>query len=210
MPESGTLYVYAKGSSNKNVAVVYDGAAREFNIDNPCIIAAGYYKKGENVIVSYPVDKDESGEYHIYAAMLDYDAFYAAYDRLSQNAMNIYKFSDTDIRGSITADKDGVLYTSVPYDKGWKLYIDGKPTGTKPFQNAFVSAEITKGRHEVRFEYIPAGYREGLILSFICFIIIAVLFKFYKSPPGKIFDSAACGLSSAYREFGEDGWESGE
>ena len=35
-------------------------------------------------------------------------------------------FSDTRITGTVEAAKDCVFYTSIPYDKGWTVKIDGK------------------------------------------------------------------------------------
>ena len=36
--------------------------------------------------------------------------------------------------GTFTADKDQVLVTTIPYDKGWRVKIDGKKLPQKPLK----------------------------------------------------------------------------
>ena len=38
----------------------------------------------------------------------------------------IEEFTDTKIEGSFIAENNEILYTSIPYDEGWNIYIDGK------------------------------------------------------------------------------------
>lgn len=70
--------------------------------------------------------------------------------------------------GTVTSDKDQVLLTTIPYDRGWKAYVDGKKVPLKPFKKAFVSVPVTKGEHVIEFVYLPEGFVPGVILFISC------------------------------------------
>lgn len=70
--------------------------------------------------------------------------------------------------GTVTAEKDQVLLTTIPYDKGWTAYVDGEKAPTKPFKDAFVSVPIRAGEHTVEFVYLPEGFILGVVLFIVC------------------------------------------
>ncbi len=75
-------------------------------------------------------------------------------------------YFDTDvIKGTITAEKDGLLLTTLPYDGGWKIYIDGEEVETKTAAAYLTSAEITKGTHEIEMRYTVPGIILGAVVS---------------------------------------------
>ena len=45
---------------------------------------------------------------------------------MNQNPLVLSRWTDTELSGSITADAAGDMYTSIPYDKGWSILVDGK------------------------------------------------------------------------------------
>ncbi len=59
--------------------------------------------------------------------------------------------------GTFTADKDQVLVTTIPYDKGWRVKIDGKKLPQKAFKDAFLSVPVSAGTHTIQFSYLPEG-----------------------------------------------------
>jgi len=67
-----------------------------------------------------------TGGFYVYLYGLNMGAFVAGWETLSQGGLNITSFSDTLLQGTITAPADGLLYTSIPYDEGWQVSIDGK------------------------------------------------------------------------------------
>ena len=59
-------------------------------------------------------------------AFFNPQALEAVYGKMNQNPMVLSRWTDTELSGSITADTAGVMYTSIPYDKGWTILVDGK------------------------------------------------------------------------------------
>lgn len=133
------------------------------------ILDLGLYEEGDSITISSS-DSDVN-QIQLYAYSFDKDIFYEVFEKLNSNPMEITYFSDTKLKAEINADKDGMLYTSIPYDKGWTIYVDGKKAATKSFKNALLAVDITSGYHELEFHYSPAGYELSFLVSGICIII---------------------------------------
>lgn len=93
---------------------------------------------------------------------------------LSENQMNIDKFDDGYVYGHITASYDGTILTSIPYNEGWSVKIDGKKTKTFNMENALLSFHISEGEHTIEFSYIPKGFIAGIIISAIALLILII------------------------------------
>ena len=53
--------------------------------------------------------------------------------------------------GSITAESAGVMYTSIPYDKGWTILVDGKAVTPRKMFDTFLAVDIGEGTTESAF-----------------------------------------------------------
>ena len=65
----------------------------------------------------------------------------------------------------------GALFTTISYDDGWSIYVDGKKVKTKKVLNAFLSCDIKRGTHDIKMIYYPKKMKEGLIVSMISLVI---------------------------------------
>ena len=74
---------------------------------------------------------------------------------------------DNVIQGTIRVKKDGWFITSIPYDKHFKIYIDGKGTEIQKVNTAFLGCKIESGNHEVKIIYHAPGTTTGKGLSLI-------------------------------------------
>ncbi len=73
---------------------------------------------------------------------------------------------DNVIQGTIRVKKDGWFITSIPYDKHFKIYIDGKETEIQKVNTAFLGCKIESGNHELKIIYHAPG-TTGKVLSLI-------------------------------------------
>ena len=85
---------------------------------------------------------------------------------LQANGIQVTYFDTDVIRGEITCEKDGVLLTSIPYDGGWQIFIDGEEASVSQAAGYLNCADITKGHHEIEMSYTVPGIKAGAILSF--------------------------------------------
>ena len=83
------------------------------------------------------------------------DELEQVYNELKQGGMEIVTFSDDDILGTVNVtDNKNLLFTSIPFNKEWKVYVDGKEERIVPLlKDAFCGVKLEKGEHEIRFVY---------------------------------------------------------
>ena len=195
--ETGNGYLYLK-SSNSDVDTITvslpDGSAIVQPVDTkPHILDLGALKQGDVINVYAPFTDAKDGYLYLYGVTLDNESFIAGYNQLKKDSLNVTKFDETVIEGTINVSEDGILYTSINYDKGWSVYIDGEKLSADKIYDigngALLGVEITKGEHSVQFKYVPQGLVEGCVISvvallmllIICSVIKTGIFKF--NPP---------------------------
>ena len=110
-----------------------------------------------------------------YCAMFNDNLFQQGYDLLSKSTLNATTVKDSYIAGDITAQEDGLFYTSISYTKGWKAYVDGKETEITPVGNAMLAFPLDKGEHHIELKYIPEGFIPGVICTLLAIAIFIAL-----------------------------------
>jgi uncharacterized membrane protein YfhO len=126
---------------------------------------AGDFNAGDIVTLYSSLTEEASGTGKIYVYQINSDVLRRGYEKLSAGGLNVSEYTDTSITGTVEAAQDGVFYTSIPYDGGWKVYIDGEETEVTPLKNALVCVPISEGTHTVEMKYSPPGYKAGLAVS---------------------------------------------
>ncbi len=177
LEQDGLAYVSMRSSIVfENIYLNLDG--KDKIIDSGSIHSAGRLKAGDKISVRVKYNKKNTGKVKAYCYILNEDVFNEGVAILSKNTLKQTKATDTVIAGSITAYKDGLLYTSIPYESGWRVKVDGKDADITLVGNSMCAVELTKGKHSVEFYYIPVNFLIGLAVSlfglaifvFICFI----------------------------------------
>ncbi len=86
------------------------------------------------------------------------------------------KYKNDVIEAKIDIDSDNKwVFTSIGYDKGWKVYVDGEKVETNKVQLGFLGFKLNKGSHSVKMVYEVPYLKVGLIVSSISFIILIYL-----------------------------------
>lgn len=175
----GDVYMFIPTDYERQVTVYvnekYIGAM--FESDNHNIKLLGNFKKGEQIEIRLRLDKNDLYMKTPQFAMLDTDAYNEAIAKLNEmnKATTVERISGTEVVTNITADKDQMLFTTIPYEDGWTIYVDG--VETKPVQlveEALMGIPVTAGSHKVEFRFFPARMDIGIIAS-ICGILIFTL-----------------------------------
>ena len=114
------------------------------------------------------------------------EIFEKGYNKLNKTTLNVSTFEDTFIEGRFTANSDCILYTSIPYDKGWSVVIDGEEVDSEnivALADAFIAVKVSKGNHDISFSYTPQGLSTGIkittaaLLLVAIYILLVVIFK---------------------------------
>lgn len=78
------------------------------------------------------------------------------------------------VKGEVSSEGDSYLYVAIPYENGWKAYVDGKPVKLMKANCAFSAIEIKDGEQRVEFRYATPMLKEGIIVSVAGFAAFAV------------------------------------
>ena len=77
----------------------------------------------------------------------------------------------------VTAEKDGIMFTTISWEPGWTIKVDGKETKPVKLCDALIGVPLTAGEHEIEMTFFPEGLRTGIIFSISGLIaIIALIF----------------------------------
>ena len=157
---------------NKDVAVWINGIRNKLSAkdhvyynENKIFTYAVPLKDGEdNISVTFGKGKYRLRHIQAYLGSLPERS-----ELLYQSEIQVDKKQTEDnvIQGTIRVKKDGWFITSIPYDKHFKIYIDGKETKIQKVNTAFLGCKIESGNHEVKIIYHAPGTTTGKVLSLI-------------------------------------------
>lgn len=176
-------YINARNCTSEYVTLTINSNTKEaemINISYPSIPALGVFKKGDKVEISIPYLKDVTDLCCVTFASFNEDVFKKGYDILNDETLNITSEEGSVLSGTITSKSDGILYTSISYDSGWKAYIDGVETEILPLADgAVIGIKLNSGTHNIRFEFFPKGFVPSIIMcvSSIIILIAIILFE---------------------------------
>lgn len=171
-PESKQMYVYMHANHAYKTTITVHGQATEYEMRRGLIIDLGYLQKGEDVQINFETQAQYSGFFIVKPVTFDHEAFETVYEKLSKDTMTIESFQSTHIKGTVNASENGILFTSIPYEKGWSVSVDGKKIKPFAIQNAFICIPLAKGSHTVEFRYVPDGFLLGLTLSLVSILVV--------------------------------------
>lgn len=108
-----------------------------------------------------------SETFSIYCGTVNEASLEAASAVLGSEPLTVTSFDSSHLKGTVAFSKDGSLLTTIPYDAGWTVNIDGQPVRTQSAYGALLSVQVTKGAHDISFSYQPPGFLAGLLISLI-------------------------------------------
>ena len=138
----------------------------------------GTYDKDEEITIEISVLNDSFSLDEVQLYYCDMDRFQDIYKNLSYNIIENTIYKDGYIKGDIkvTADKT-LMYTSIPYDEGWNLKIDGEEYDYFKILNGLIGVKLQPGQHKIEFKYKLPGLRLGIGISIFSLGILILAFK---------------------------------
>ncbi len=184
-PYTGSYYFYSPidNATDKIYAEVNGKNYKSYlGKDTNCIFNAGYHEEGEVIEISLELPENEEIKLYKSTPFLWYldNAIYeeAMTKMLSGPQFDIDGDSTDDhLFGSITTAKDEqMILTTIPYDEGWKVYVDGEEVDIYESLNALMCFDIASGgEHTLELKYMPDCYKLGVVISIMGVITFIVL-----------------------------------
>ena len=173
-PETGGEYYAYVGNKKieKVTATTWKGTKTFTNVDRGYLLELGYCAAGEVVTLTAEDSKEEMWA-DVYRFSENGLGSVAA--KLSAHPWNLTSWTDTSLKGSISCGQEGWLFTSIPFDAGWKVLVDGKEQEPEKILDSFVGIWLSAGSHTVTLEYMPKGLIPGALISAASVLLLALI-----------------------------------
>ena len=187
----GYVYMYLpgclfEGSMNKCKVYVNDmklsGGIEDadyFTNETWVAVNIGEFKKDEEITVRLEFSGGKlylSQESPYYFYQIDYAKMAKVFDQLSYASMYIEDYGNDYVKGTIDLPEgQELIFTTIPYDEGWKVYVDGEKVETVKALDSLLAVPSTAGYHEIEFVYRPDCAVYGGLISVIGILAFVLL-----------------------------------
>lgn len=175
--ESGYYYYESEKIENENIGVYHNDNYHTVEYRRDSIVSLGYFEEGDKINIDIPIKSEDKGNYKGVLSILDEENFEKGYNILKNQSASKVEYGSSKVRMEVETNKDGYLFTSIPFNEGWKVFVDGEEREIKPYEEAFVGLELDEGKHIVEFKYISVGFKEGFVISAVTLAFIILLIK---------------------------------
>lgn len=183
-PVNDNVYIYVYSRNVENVVVYSPVIQNTMTVSDGYILDLGKHQKGDEISVEIPL-KDDVGyaQLEFCAFTMDKEKFESGFEKLKDGQIEYEKFNETYINGEYTADENEILFTSIPYDQGWNVYIDGKKVPKKDIvkiSDALLGVKTDAGTHQIEFKFQLPYYNQCIVFSAV-FTVLVILIYLLKS-----------------------------
>lgn len=208
VPEEKHCYLFVDSNDFDSIRITKNDRVDYQEIDEPYIYDIGIVNPDDavSVTITVPEDSNNYGFMNFYPFYVNEDVLNEGYAKLQKNQMEITSFEETCIKGTINAEQKGMVFTSIPYDKGWTVKVDGKELSEDKItalRDAYLCFDIEKGEHDIEISFRQRGLLEGACISIatlLILIVVAILFKKKITPMNEEKYRKACEKAQADHE----------
>ena len=180
VPENSQVYLsftnlHFSNDKQKKVDILVNGEKKTFTTDNVfSFFNLGYTKEKKtfNINVSFPGNSQVSFESPTFYR-LDTKTFTEAIQKIKEQPVTV-STSKNKVFARYDVKQDTSIFFTIPYDKGWSAYQDGKGIEIKQAQTGFIKVDIPKGKGTITLSFIPNGFITGAICSFTSLLLFGI------------------------------------
>lgn len=177
VPENSQVYLsfinlHFSNDKQKKVDILVNGEKKTFTTDNAfSFFNLGYTKEKKtfNINVSFPENSQVSFESPTFYR-LDTQTLTEAIQKIKEQPVTV-STSKNKVFATYDVQQDTSIFFTIPYDKGWSAYQDGKKIEIKQAQTGFMKVDIPKGKGTITLSFIPNGFITGAICSFTSLLL---------------------------------------
>ena len=180
VPENSQVYLsftnlHFSNDKQKKVDILVNGEKKTFTTDNVfSFFNLGYTKEKKtfNIHVSFPGNSQVSFESPTFYR-LDINTFTEAIQKIKEQPVTV-STSKNKVFATYDVQQDTSIFFTIPYDKGWSAYQDGKKIEIKQAQTGFMKVDVSKGKGTITLSFIPNGFITGAICSFTSLLLFGI------------------------------------
>lgn len=171
------MYLYSEYPRKVNIWLNKEYVDTFFDYSSTCIMPLGSHPDSETIsLITTPIEVD----YYLTNNMfyyLDTKLYETAIAKLKQNNIAINKLSETHITISTMANENDILFTSIPYEKGWTITINGEKIKAIETIDSLMAFKLSSGQQNIELRFIPHGFIVGSVISLLS--LLGFMFLFY-------------------------------
>lgn len=137
------------------------------------------------VVISIPLEGEMKLE-DIEVFAMPMDDYIDRVESLREEPLENIIIDDNTIKGDLSLSKDKILCLSVPYNRGWTAYVDGKRQEILNVNYAFMGLSLKEGSHKIEFRYSTPGLGIGVLLFGLSVCILVVIRIIEKKKTGEM------------------------
>ena len=166
--ETAHSYLYVNSRDFDSITIVNNDIEVTQDTDEPYIYDLGIVTPEETVEVKIKIEDSEYGYIDFYPYSINEEALNEGYEILKSRQLNVTSFEETKIKGTVNLEEDCLFFTSIPYDSGWTVKVDGVEISEDDYvslNDAYLCFNITAGEHTVEISFMPDGLIIGICVS---------------------------------------------
>ena len=175
MPKTGELFMYLPSIYERAVNININGTdkGQYFEGDNNYMRNFGEFQEGEHITLVLTLTKDNLYFREAQFAIMDKEQVQTALTELKElnSETKCYQESATSVITEVNCDADMTLFTTIPDEKGWSVYVDGRKSEYQVTVESLIAIPLTEGYHKVEMRFVTAGYPAAVMLSIAGVII---------------------------------------
>ena len=180
VPENSQVYLsftnlHFSNDKQKKVDILVNGEKKTFTTDNAfSFFNLGYTKEKKtfNIHVSFPGNSQVSFESPTFYR-LDTQTLTEAIQKIKEQPVTV-STSKNKVFATYDVQQDTSIFFTIPYDKGWSAYQDGKKIEIKQAQTGFMKVDVPEGKGTITLSFIPNGFITGAICSFTSLLLFGI------------------------------------
>lgn len=179
-----TLVVKANKEASKKVNVRSPYHNTYFR--NDYLINTGYSRDSKSLITIKFLQKGSYSYDSIDVYNLDMNYYKSRIKELGQDTLNNIYRENNLIQGDIILDKDKIMVFSIPYSKGWSVYVNNEKTEVLRANTMHTAVLLKEGTNHITLKYRTPFLLPGIIISVAStMIFILLLFSYKKRERGR-------------------------
>lgn len=166
--QTGKQYLFIEADDADAITVSQEKKDDKIEIRNDCgsIVNLGEMDSGTEFTVTIEYKEGKGGSVVSHVCTMDEAVWQDAYKMLSASMLDVTDYGDSYLKGTINVQEDGVFVTSVPYEAGWKLKVDGHTREINELiGGAWISTSLSAGEHQIELSFRPPGLIAGLLIT---------------------------------------------
>lgn len=172
-------YVYVKekaaekeGQSGESETVLkevkLDGSA--YHSDLSRIYDLGEDEESRNVELEIKTER-KTGEVQVFVGYYREKKLEEIYEKLSDEPFAVEEYRDGMVAGSVTCEKEEILFLSIPAASGWSVTVDGKTVSPSKI-SGFIGISLEAGEHEIILKYHTKGWALGMVCTGVSLFVL--------------------------------------